>query len=311
LLIALGVLQILVVVLVDIPRFASENNPDVISGTFGTNPYQLVFFLLLFVGLLAGIYTHERGRAVARFAPLLIALSLATIVLAQYRALLVTTGLCLLLTTVILGGRRSRGLIAAGTAMLAFTAALAFGAAKLPVLKLDQTLNQDPVSLASQRLKIARQVEGLYNDQPQSIVTGTGPGTFSSRGWQTFALADSTSGSNVAGPYALKLTGGHVYRTDVSDKYVEPVLRSTGAAVAGSRAVSSPFSDYLAVSAEVGFTGLLILAAIYAGAFVAALRRTIVVVRGPRSSGPLPALLITTTPSSPSSRWDCSKTGWR
>ena len=295
LLIALGVVQIIVVALIDIPRFAGANNPDVITGTFGTNAYQLVFFLLIFVTLLAGIYTYERQRLVARFVPLLIALSLATIVLAQYRALLVTTGLVLLLCAVILGGRRSRGLIAAGTAVAAFMAALAFGAANLPILKLDQTLNQDPSSIASQRVKIAGQVERLYNDQPQFIITGTGPGTFSSRGWQTFAGSEANSDSNVAGSYALKLTGGHPYRTDVSDRYVLPLLERRGGEVAGSRAVKSPYSDYIAVAAEVGFLGLLILVSIYARAFIAALRRTIAAARSPLPSDPLPALLLTTT----------------
>jgi transcriptional regulator with XRE-family HTH domain len=295
LLVALGIVQLVVVAVIDIPRFITEQNPDLISGTFGTNPYQLVFFLLLFVSLLAGIYTYERQRAVARFIPFLIALSLATIVLAQYRALLLTTGLCLLLGAVILGGRRSRGVIAAGMAILAFMSALAFGAAHIPILKLNQTLEQDPVSLASQRLKIAGQVERLYTDQPQSIVTGTGPGTFSSRGWQTFALADSSSGSNVAGSYALKLTGGQVYHTDVADRYVEPLLQSETGAVAGSRAVSSPFSEYVAVAAEVGFGGLLILAAIYVGAFLTALRRTLAAVTSPQPLGALTALLVATT----------------
>jgi transcriptional regulator with XRE-family HTH domain len=295
LLIALGVVQIVVVALIDIPRFVGANNPDDITGTFGTNAYQLVFFLLLFVSLLAGIYTYERQRLVARFVPILIALSLVTIVLAQYRALLVTTGLVLLLCAVILGGRRSRGVIAAGTAVAAFMAALAFGAAKLPILKLDQTLNQDPASIASQRVKIAGQVERLYNDEPQFIITGTGPGTFSSRGWQTFAGSEANSESNVAGSYALKLTGGHAYRTDVSDRYVQPLLERRGGEVAGSRAVKSPYSDYIAVAAEVGFLGLLILALIYVGAFIAALRRTIAAVRSPLPSDPLPALLLTTT----------------
>src|SRR5439155_11806418 len=147
-LVTLGLIQIVVVGVIDVPRFASSNNPDGITGTFGTNAYQLVFFLLLFVSLLAGIYTHERQRPVARFAPLLIGLSLAIIVLAQYRALLITTGLALLLTALILGGRRSRGLIVAGTAILAFMAALAFGASHIPVLKVDQTLHQDPASIA-------------------------------------------------------------------------------------------------------------------------------------------------------------------
>lgn len=294
LLVALGVVQLLVVLTIDIPRFAAGNNPDDIAGTFGTNAYQLVFFLLLFVTLLAGIYANERQRAVARFVPLLIAASLATIVLAQYRGLLVTTGLALLLSAVILGGRRSRGLIAAGIAILAFMGALAFGAAHLPVLKLDQTLNQDPVSLASQRVTVAGQVEKLYNDHPRFILTGTGPGTFSSRGWQTFALSDRSSASNVAGSYALALTGGKRYHTDVSDRYVEPLLQND-TTVAGSRAVSSPYSDYIAVAAELGLFAVVILVAIYLGAFVAALRRTLVAVRIAKRSDPLPALLLTTT----------------
>jgi transcriptional regulator with XRE-family HTH domain len=294
LLVALGLVQILVVAVIDIPRFAASNNPDDITGTFGTNAYQLVFFLLLFVTLLAGIYTHERQRPVARFAPVLIALGLLTIVLAQYRALLLTTGLALLLSAVILGRGRSRGMIAAGVAILAFMAALAFGAAKMPVLKVEQTLELDPASLASQRLEVAGQLERLYNDDPRFIVTGTGPGTFSSRGWQTFALSESTSASNVAGSYALALTGGHVYHTDVSDRYVQPLLQAERY-VAGSRAVNSPLSDYVATAAEVGFLGLLILIAIYGGAFVAVLRRTVTAVRGPQHSDPLPALLLTTT----------------
>jgi hypothetical protein len=294
LLVALGVVQIVVVILIDIPRFAAGDNPDDITGTFGTNAYQLVFFLLLFVTLLAGIYTNERRRAVARFAPILIGLGLATIVLAQYRGLLVTTGLALLLSAVIVGARRSRGLIAAGTAILAFMAALAFGAANLPILKLDQTLNEDPASLASQRLKVAGQVERLYNDEPRFMVTGTGPGTFSSRGWQTFALSDRTSESNVAGSYALSLTGGHAYHTDVSDRYVDPLLQNE-TTVAGSRAVSSPYSEYIGVAAEVGFLGFLILVMIYAGAFIAALRRTLAAFRSPLPSDPLPALLLTST----------------
>ncbi|HXE99962.1 MAG TPA: hypothetical protein VN458_06420, partial [Solirubrobacterales bacterium] len=51
----------------------------------------------------------------------------------------------------------------------------------------------------------------------------------------------------------------------------------------------------IAVAAEVGFLGLLILIMIYVGGFIAALRRTIASVRSPLPSDPLPALLLTTT----------------
>ena len=64
-------------------------------------------------------------------APLLIGMSLAIIVLAQYRALLITMGFALLLTALIIGRRRSRGL-SSRNRLLAFMAALVFGAAHFP-----------------------------------------------------------------------------------------------------------------------------------------------------------------------------------
>ncbi|HEV2724224.1 MAG TPA: hypothetical protein VGV10_06290, partial [Thermoleophilaceae bacterium] len=64
LVVALGLAQVVVVVLIDLPRFISTNNPDEVSGTFGTNAYQLVFFLLVFAAVLAGIFTFEQGRRV-------------------------------------------------------------------------------------------------------------------------------------------------------------------------------------------------------------------------------------------------------
>ena len=58
----LGIVQLLVVAFIQLPRFLSSENPDAISGTFGTNAYQLVFFLLMFVALLVGITTIEPGE---------------------------------------------------------------------------------------------------------------------------------------------------------------------------------------------------------------------------------------------------------
>ena len=84
LLVALGVVQLLVVLTIDLPRFISSgHNPDVISGTFGTNAYQLVFFMLVVIALLATMLTCEPGRLVSRFAPVLLLLMLVTIFLAQ------------------------------------------------------------------------------------------------------------------------------------------------------------------------------------------------------------------------------------
>ena len=294
-LVGLGVIQLAVGYLVSLPRFLSIDDPDVISGTFGTNPYQFVFFMVLFVSLMAGVYSFERGRTAARFAPLMIGASLVLIVLAQYRAFLLTTGFALVMVAIVVSNApgRTRGVVAASVAVMALMAALAFGADKFPILKLDRTLEQNPTAVLEKRYEVLTSVTELYGENPRYLLTGTGPGTFSSRGWQTFALSDSTSPSNVQGSYAQQFTGGEVYRTDVSDRYVQPLLTSGNrVAFAGSTAASSPYSSYSSVAAEAGILGLLLLIGIYFGALRAVLRRVRNATRSARPNDPLPALLL-------------------
>lgn len=292
LLVALGVIQLVVVAAIDVPRFITTNNPDVVSGTFGTNAYQLVFFLLLFTALLAGIFTFEKRRLAARLAMPLFAGVLATILLAQYRALLVTTAVTVLLIGFLLG-TRGRGIVAVVVVAVSFGITLSYIAQRFPVLRFAPTLTtlqENPTFYASERLKTASAVIDLYNDRPQSILTGTGPGTFSSRAWQTFAFAGSTSESNVQGRYVKALTGGRTYRTDVSEKYVAP--RETGTVIEGSRAVTSPFSSYLSLLAEVGVGGFLLIVGIYLVATARAIKMTLRSLARVRPGDPLPALCV-------------------
>lgn len=294
LLVGLGLLQLLVVVIIDLPRFLGTNNPDEISGTFGENQYQLVYFLLILAALLVGIFTFEQRRAVARFVPPLLLLVLGTIFLAQYRALLFTVLLTLAGLGLVVGTARVRGILVGGALALAVVVTLTYTSQAFPVLRFApilQNLRQDPTEYASQRVQTIRAVADLYDDQPRYVLTGTGPGTFSSRGWQTFALLKSTSQSNVQGKYASLLTGGRAYRTDVSDKYVLPRLR-TGAIVEGSRAVSSPYTTWSALLAEVGLLGLALIAGVYIVAFLRAGRMTLAVRRNVIPDDPLPAIVV-------------------
>jgi transcriptional regulator with XRE-family HTH domain len=293
LLVILGVIQVAVVGLVDLPRFASSSNPDVVSGTFGTNAYQLVFFLLIVTGLLAGILTIEPGRMAARAAPAMLLAILGTIFLAQYRALLATTGLTILLIAVFLGGR-GRGLVTAAVIAISFGVTLSYVASHFPGLQFAPTIStfrHDPGFFVSKRLNTANTVASLYNDKPSAIAFGTGPGTFSSRAWQTFAYADSSSKSNVQGSYVKILNGGRKYRTDVSDKYVLKQLRE-GTTVQGSRALASPFSSYLSLMAEVGLLGFFLLAGLYVRAAGRAIHLARWALRDPSPGDPVPALLI-------------------
>jgi transcriptional regulator with XRE-family HTH domain len=292
LLVALGVLQLVVVAAVDVPRFISSGNPDVVSGTFGTNAYQMVFFLLLVTALVAGIFTFEKHRLTARFAVPIFGGILTAILLAQYRALLVTTALTVLLIGLLLG-TRGRGIVAATVVAVSFAVSLSYVAHHLPVLKFAptlETLRQNPSFYASKRLEAADSVLNLYAHQPSFILTGSGPGTFSSRAWHTFAQADSKSASNVQGRYVNSLTGGRIYHTDVSDKYVVPT--ESRAAIGGSRALTSPFSSYLSLLAEVGLPGFLLMVAVYLVATGTAINLTFRTRRRPVPGDPLPALAL-------------------
>jgi transcriptional regulator with XRE-family HTH domain len=293
--VALGILQLVVVALFDLPRFASSRNPDDISGTFGTNAYQLVFFLLIFVALLAGMATFEPGRAISRFAPVLGVASFVTILLAQYRSVLVGLVVVIVAVGVLLGGR-ARGFVVIGFVVICFATVFYYLAAQLPVLKLNaaaSSLAKNPGVYASGRFRVVKNVFRLYSDIPSAIVIGTGPGTYSSRAWQTFANAESTSASNVAGGYATALVGGKAYSTDVSNKYVVPQARQ-GQIVQGSKAVSTPYSSYTSLLAEVGVAGFALICLVYFGALGRAWRMARAALTAPVRGDPVPAIVLAT-----------------
>lgn len=294
---ALGVLQFVVIALFDLPTFLTTRNPDDIAGTFGGNAYQLVFFLLVFAALVAGISTFETGRRVGRFAPLLFGATFLVIFLAQYRALLVATAFTILLIGLMLSSR-GKGFLIGAAVIMAFIATLGWVSAKYPAFKFAPTIEavrDDPTLFVTARLAPGGDVISLYGDNPVFVTTGTGPGTYSSRGWRTFAeVGNPSSSEGAAQPYATALTGGKSYHTDVADRYVLPRLK-TAAVVLGSRAVTSPFSSYLALLAEVGLVGFVLMVMIYFRALLQAGHITLTSIRSATGRDPLPALALATT----------------
>src|SRR6185312_10284246 len=112
-----GTVQLVVVLFINVPTFVNTRNPDDVSGTFGTNAYQLVYLLLVLVTLVVGIATFEPGTRVARFAIPLLAGFSVVMLLAQYRALLASTVVALFAVAYMLKGR-GRGVLAVGAASL-------------------------------------------------------------------------------------------------------------------------------------------------------------------------------------------------
>jgi hypothetical protein len=285
--VALGLLQFLVVVVIDLPRFAASSNPDVMSGTFGENAYQMVIFLLVVGALVTGIATFERGSRVAKIAPLILLATFVVIFLAQYRALIVTTALSVALTGVMITRGRSRGIIPAALILISLAVGFSIVVSNLPFLRFDravQALREDPASLAAGKLGGARDLGNLFAETPRFLITGTGPGTYSSRAWRTFAALGFTSEDPTAA------TG---YRTDVSDRYVRPRLEARDY-ILGSKVLATPFSSYLALLAEVGLGGFLVIMVVYLTALSGTMRRARVAMRTAAPGDPLPALLLAT-----------------
>jgi hypothetical protein len=293
----LALLQFVVVVVIDLPRFAANQNPDSISGTFGENAYQLVFFLVLFGALLAGIVTFEPRRRAARFAIPLGGATLLVIFLAQYRALLVGTFVAILTLGLLLARSRGRGMLVGAAAVAAVFLMFTLVLSQFPVLRFDRAVSairEEPGALVVGKVDAVRHVGEMFNDDPRLVLTGAGGGTYSSRAWRTFSLVDEVGGhADVAGPYVQTLTG-ESYTTDVSVKYVLPQLTTAGA-ILGSEGLATPFSSYVALLAELGLGGLLLIVALYVGPFLRCLRMAVFAMTRARPGDPLPALLLAST----------------
>lgn len=286
-LVALCVVQLLIAFGFNLPVFLADGNPDVISGTFGENPYQLVYFLLVIVGLLAGIFTFEKRRMAARLTPVLLVAILTVIFLAQYRSLLATTALTVVLLMILLSSIGIRGVVIAGLASVALLGTAVYLAQNIPELKFQATVEDaggNPLVYVQERLNRLSVIERLFSDTPRFALTGTGPGTYSSRAWRTFALERDVETSGMRA-----LTGGRPYSTDVSDKYVQPQLRNL-VIFSGSYAVSRPFASYLSLLAEVGVVGFILLVAAYVWALVRSVRMALIAGRRAQPGDPLPAL---------------------
>lgn len=291
-LVALCVLQLAIAFGVNLPVFLADGNPDVISGTFGENPYQLVFFLLVNFGLLAGIFTFEKRRVGARLTPVLLFAIFVVIFLAQYRSLLATMALTIVLLAVMLSSIGVRGIVIVALASVAVLGTAVYLAQTIPELKFQATVRDaggNPLVYVQERLNRLSVIERLFSDTPRFAITGTGPGTYSSRAWRTFAVErDASTGSMLA------LTNGRPYSTDVSDKYVLPQLRYLEV-FSGSYAVSRPFATYLSLLAEVGVVGFILLVAAYVWAFLRSLKMALVAGRRAQPGDPLPALCCAST----------------
>jgi hypothetical protein len=266
----LGMLQLAIGILYDVPLFLAGNNPDDVSGTFGHNAYQFTYFLgvwLLYVlgGMVVGPESRRRGQglAVALAALAVFGLFYA----AQYRAMLIFFTLVLLIVLWVSPARvSSRVMLTMIVSIVSVVTLIAIGTAfpNLKLLKVFDLFKDTTPIVQSGKVQVLENVGTMYVEMPQAAVLGSGPATFSSRAYIAFA-SEPRPGKEAVGVLAVRLRGGQLYSTDVARRYVETI---NAAPIQGGTTASSPMSSYTSLAAEVGPIGL----AVYLSAYVMALR---------------------------------------
>ena len=190
---------------------------------------------------------------------------------AQYRAMLIFFTVVILLTLWASPARTSSRLvmtIVVGAVSVVTLIVIGTSFPDLKLLKVFDLLQDTTPLVQSGKVEVVKNVGKLYEANPHAALVGSGPATFSSRGYTTFALA-SEGKSSKADPVALSLLGGQSYGTDVAQQYVLSIQDNP---IQGGRTAASPFSSYTSLAAEVGLLGLLIYLAVYAKALLFSFR---------------------------------------
>jgi transcriptional regulator with XRE-family HTH domain len=289
----LVVIQLLIGFFYDFPRFLASGNPDVMSGTFGENGYQLTIFLVVMIGVVVGVATFDRRTLVARFATPLIGGMALLIFLSQFRSLVPFMLVTLGIMTLVVGSGRIRGALVAVVASGIVLFALQTVASQFTILRYDQGLGRlksDPALFVNARLTMITDLANMYDEDPKRVIFGTGPGTYSSRGWRTFGLAEKTR-TDKTSTIAKRINGG-TYTSDVAEKYVVPRYRDPGGVIEGSRAATQPFSSFVALAAETGLVGFALLMLAYGKALTQGFRLSLGMVRGRLRDDPVAPLMI-------------------
>ncbi|MDZ7267773.1 MAG: hypothetical protein ONB48_15870 [candidate division KSB1 bacterium] len=260
------VVNIIIVVFIDLPRFLATQNPDVISGTYGLNAYQFSVLLVICGGLLLGddeFQQRQRWRLIGGQTAVLVVFYLL-----QYRAALPFFILAWFAMIIALYGRRTPKALIAGS----FVLFLASNTVSYVMDRVRGEVNlkysdwklimSDPLAYTQYgKFQAYRQTLQLFQERPLAALAGVGPGNFVSRAYYTFSYEMAGSGSKGVGELVEDLFGlTHARFTKVSDHYLG---QYRGQAVFGSYQLSNPHSSFLAPIAEIGLPGGAIIIGMY------------------------------------------------
>lgn len=256
-----GWIQLPVIAFIDLPRFLATRNPDFISGTFGENPYQLVFFLLSWNAIILSTPGNPKKRTARAIGILLLqGLILAIILLAQFRSIIPFALMTWGLTYLFVNREISAGIVWAVLGTILFLGFFFVANSLFPELKYDDLLE---LTSRTDEVEQSGKVQSIQNygqlimTSPEVLVIGTGPATYASRGFRTFSVAGK---GDVANELYREAFNTDYYVTDVAAKYVLP---TAGLVAFGAATSAVPWFTYLALPAELGVFGLFVVLMMY------------------------------------------------
>ena len=262
LLVAIGLVQI-PVSLIQISSVFSEDNPDLASGTFGTNGSQMCFFVVLVIAYLLGRYLMESKIRWLLPVPALVVIFYAQGFKALWFPFILTIAIGVLVCYP--GSKRRKW--GSVTLVVAFVLLVALPIGRVTSAQTTQFLRWEYVSDVLRsgviwnlgKIQSFVNVGMIYTDYPIATFVGVGPGSYSSRASQTFTqvVLEPDSPTNVVHGYVSPTPPGAL-----TEKYIVPeVFKSE--VLFGSGTIDGPFNSYVALLAEVGVVGFAIYAAIY------------------------------------------------
>jgi hypothetical protein len=258
----LGVLQ-LPVALFELPLALRWGDPDLASGTFGTNGSQMCFFLVLVMGYILGRYLMDKRRHWLLLLVPLVALFYAQGFKAMWFAFPLDIGIVLVL--VVPGSLKRRvallAIVLVSVALLAMPLARHTSKWTMAYVKPAYIMDfvESPYLWKLGKIQSFADIWLLYKQAPLAPVLGVGPGSYSSRAFQTFVEPGpgAINPNNVTAKYITPIPPGHF-----AQEFVIPLMYRSVPAF-GSTTIDGPFSSYVSLLAEVGLVGFFIYLLIY------------------------------------------------
>lgn len=240
------------------------DSPDALVGTFGENSNQTALFLSFFLSLLlADLYCREFRM----WRLVVVALLFGLFFLAGFKALWVFFPLAIFLTLMTQLHIRTaiivRSIAAVVVPVLAFIVVI--NVVKLHELEYFTFFERfDPEQFG--KIQITLTLPQIWAEEPLSFFFGTGPGTFTSRAFRTFAAlpTDPSIPWNWHSDYG-DVTAGIVERSylpEVTQRYMVPIWSKPNWQL-GSGTTDSPWTSYISLLAETGVFGFVAILTIY------------------------------------------------